>query len=182
VISTFKVGIGTGEIRFEVAPIKAAVLIISLLEGALTVSRLERDSEALRPFSHTCKAILGRSAESGRVSAPERSKRAVRLTLSAVAFQPNDGAIEVVAMCQSKLGACLLPVSCMVAAECQSGKGKPGRTIEFRRTRDEVHVPSAINSQPFCSGIILRRPWNVPATSGEAFVRNRQLPIVKVSL
>jgi TetR/AcrR family transcriptional regulator, transcriptional repressor for nem operon len=46
-ISTFKLGIETGEIRREVDPRRAALLIISSLEGALTISRLERDREAL---------------------------------------------------------------------------------------------------------------------------------------
>jgi TetR/AcrR family transcriptional repressor of nem operon len=45
--STFKVGIEAGEIRREVDPRRAAILIISSLEGALTISRLERDREAL---------------------------------------------------------------------------------------------------------------------------------------
>jgi hypothetical protein len=47
-ISTFKAGIDSGEIRREVDPRRAAILIISSLEGALTISRLERDREALR--------------------------------------------------------------------------------------------------------------------------------------
>jgi len=42
-ISTLKTGIEAGEIRRDVDPRRAAILIIYSLEGALTISRLERD-------------------------------------------------------------------------------------------------------------------------------------------
>jgi TetR/AcrR family transcriptional repressor of nem operon len=45
--STFKLGIEAGEIRRDVDPRRAAILIISSIEGALTISRLEQDREAL---------------------------------------------------------------------------------------------------------------------------------------
>lgn len=44
---TFKLGIEAGEIRRDVDPRRAAILVISSLEGALTISRLEQDREAL---------------------------------------------------------------------------------------------------------------------------------------
>jgi TetR/AcrR family transcriptional repressor of nem operon len=40
-------GIRSGEIRREVDPLKLATLIVSLLEGALMISRLERNNEPL---------------------------------------------------------------------------------------------------------------------------------------
>jgi TetR/AcrR family transcriptional repressor of nem operon len=46
-MSTLKAGIDIGEVRREIDPKAAAILIIASLEGALIISRLERDREAL---------------------------------------------------------------------------------------------------------------------------------------
>ena len=46
-MSTIQAGVEAGEIRRGVDPKKVAILIISSLEGALTISRLERSREAL---------------------------------------------------------------------------------------------------------------------------------------
>jgi TetR/AcrR family transcriptional repressor of nem operon len=58
------VGIETGEIRREVDPRRAAILIISSLEGALTISRLERDREALLGVQSHLRVISRRTCGS----------------------------------------------------------------------------------------------------------------------
>jgi TetR/AcrR family transcriptional repressor of nem operon len=57
-VSTVKGGIEIGEVRREIDPRAVATLIISSLEGALIISRLERDREALLAVQSHLEAYL----------------------------------------------------------------------------------------------------------------------------
>ena len=65
-------GIEAGEIRAEVEPRRVANMMIAALEGALTISRLEGDKEALRDAAW----MLERMLEGIKVTREKRPARA----------------------------------------------------------------------------------------------------------
>jgi TetR/AcrR family transcriptional repressor of nem operon len=58
-IKILDAGIKTGEIQKETKPRQVANAIISVLEGALMISRLERNKDALRDAQATLETVIG---------------------------------------------------------------------------------------------------------------------------